>query len=146
LTTTTTLDSITTADATPTSAPFKISAVPTKNQAVVAFTPTHDGNSFPGSGDLPGSGNLPGEAKVILAYRVLLGGSNFETGTNLGFRGVICGDFHKVESNGSVRCSNFNSPSGVQLTENIDYPETGGPADGSYVVNVYVLTEDQGWS
>jgi hypothetical protein len=33
----------------------------------------------------------------------------------------------------------------VQLTENIDYPETGAPADGDETVIVYANVDGQGW-
>lgn len=144
--TTVTIDSVTTGDAAPVTAPFRISAKATKSTATVKFTPTHDGLLFPSTALAPEEQEaiIPeGPPRKILGYRLRLGGASYATGVDLGHRGEVCGE--EVCSEARV-CSEWDSPSGVQLTEVIDYAETGTLADGDYAVNLYVNTDGQGWA
>lgn len=107
------IDSITTGDAAPTSSPHRISALSGYSRAVVKFTV---------------SGAGPAQS-----YRVKLGGTARINGTNLGQLGAVCG----MDRCGAARPLAATTP--FQFTENVDYTETGPPADGNYAVNLYVL-------
>jgi hypothetical protein len=115
-----TIDSVTTADATPTTAPNKISNIATKNRAVLRFTPT------------------TGDSSTIRAWRATFNG-NRKLGTVVGKQGVVCG-LDRLDGRPPL-----SRTQGVQITENIDYPETGGVADGSYTVEVAALSDTEGW-
>jgi hypothetical protein len=141
--TTITIDSVTTTDAAPTTAPHKISNKATKDTATLRFTPTHDGVYLAKPELVPPW--TPGVAAVMLAYMVREGGSTPYTGTVVGRKGLVCSESEPC-SDSTLACTDWTSPSGTQLTEGITYGETGGPADGAQTINVYVCTDRQGWA
>lgn len=145
--TTVTIDSITTEDAAPIVAPFRISAIPGFSTATVKFTPTHDGDIYPMATLVVDEGVTPlypaPNVRKIIGYRFRMGGSDFKSGVDLGRKGEPCG---QEPCSVKRKCTSWNSDSGVQLTEVIDYAETGAPADGDQTVNIYVNTDLQGWS
>jgi hypothetical protein len=140
--TTVTIDSVTTGDVAPTAAPHKISNKATKDTATVKFTPTHNGVYF-AAPELV-TPWTPGVASKMLAYMVREGGASVYTGTLVGRKGLVCSESEPCSS--TLACTDWESPSGTQLTEDITYSETGGPADGGQTINVYVCTDKQGWS
>jgi hypothetical protein len=140
--TTVAIDSVITADAAPAVAPHRISNKATKDTATVKFTPTHDGAYYPKNELIPPW--TPGVAGVMLAYVVRDGGNSPYTGTVVGRRGLVCDELEPCSE--ALPCSDWESPSGTQLVEDVTYTETGGPADGPQTVNVYVCTDRQGWS
>lgn len=162
--TTTSIDSVTTEDAAPTTAPHKISAISGKDTATVKLTPTHDGNLVPCAELIPSEGALvpserltpdealapydgiyPGRVQPMIGVRVEEGGSAVGTGTLMDYVGAPCSDTLLACSD-SRPCTDWSSTSGAQLTRILSYAETGGPADGNQTINVYVNTEAQGWS
>lgn len=162
--TTVSIDSVTTEDAAPTTAPNRISAKAGKNTATVKFTPTHDGNFIPKNelipqGDalrpserlnpseslVPYDGWYPGRQQPTIAVRIEEGGAAVGTGRLMDRFGLVCSDAFEVCSD-SLPCSDFSSPSGTQLQKVLTYAETGAPADGDEQINIYVNTEMQGWS
>lgn len=116
-----TIDSVTTGDAAATTAPHKISNKTGKSTATVRFTPS---------------------GGAINAYMVRLGHITPYTGTLLGRQGLVCDE--REPCSASLACSDYSSPSGTQIAEDITYAETGGPADGDLLVNVYV-SQAGGW-
>lgn len=109
-------------DASPTTAPHRISNKTGATRAVVTVT--------------------PGAGETIDSYRVRLGGSSAATGKELGSRGPVCGAAFRA---GQIKCgSKLGSTSA--LTENIDFSETQPNADGDYTVKVYALTRGSGWN
>lgn len=161
--TTTSIDSVTTEDAAPTTAPHKISAISGKNTATVKFTPTHDGNLVPcaeltpsaglvpsehltpDEALMPSDGIYPGLVLPMIGVRIEEGGGAVGAGTLMDYVGAPCSDTLLACSD-SRPCTDWSSASGVQLTRILSYAETGGPADGNQTINVYVNTEAQGWS
>lgn len=123
--TVTTINSVTTADAVPTVAPHRISNIATKNQAVLKFVMS------------------TADASPIRAWRATFNG-NRKLGTVVGKRGVVCG-LDILDGRPSLRIDLPMSGVSGEITENIDYPETGGVADGTYAVEVTALSETEGW-
>lgn len=130
---------VTTSDRDPAVAPHRISNKTGKDRAVVTIAPA--GALYPGAGLLPGAGLQPGMTPRIVAYRVKLGGTSPATGVELGSAGKVCGSGYRA---GQTKCGHALMASAA-VTENVDYSETGGPADGNQTVNVWVLSEGQGW-
>jgi hypothetical protein len=141
--TTITIDSVTTGDVAPTTAPHKISNKATKDTATAKFTPTHDG-VYVAAPELV-TPWTPGVAAKILAYMVREGGSSAYTGTLVGRKGLVCSESEPC-SDTTLACTDWDSPSGTQLTEDVTYTETGAPADSTQRMTVYVCTDRQGWS
>jgi hypothetical protein len=126
--TTVTIDSVTTGDAAPTTAPHRISNKATKDTATLKFTPTQSGGG------------------AVKAYMVREGGATPYTGTLLGRRGLVCSDSETCsDTDPNKRCTEATTASGAQITETITYAETGGPADGAQTVNVYASAGTDGW-
>lgn len=141
--TTNVIDGVTTGDAAPAAAPHRISARPTKDTATFTFTPTHDGVLYPSDFLFPGDW-YPGEVQDIIAVSIREGGISAYSGTEVGRKGLLCSP-NRVCSP-SLKCSSWRSPSGTQLAEDVKYAETGAPADGDQTINVWVNTENEGWS
>lgn len=118
------LDSVTTGDAAPTTAPHRISAVAGKNTATVRFTPTT-------------TDGLP-----IRAWRVVLNSSARNGGRLVGNRGVVCG----LDRCGAPGAMLLAAAPGVQRTEVITYAEAAGLADGDYNVAVFAGSATEGWN
>jgi hypothetical protein len=103
-------------------APHRISNKATKDTATVKFTPTHDGAYYPKNELIPPW--TPGVAGVMLAYVVRDGGNSPYTGTVVGRRGLVCDELEPCSE--ALPCSDWESPSGTQLVEDVTYTETGG--------------------
>lgn len=111
------VDSVTTADAVPTSAPHKISSKAGKSSATVAFTVINT---------------------RISAYMIRMGGSTAYTGTLLVRKGFVCSDGDPCSDTDPDKvCTDIDFPKDSQVTETITYAETGGPADGDQTINVW---------
>lgn len=136
------IDSLVTEDVAPAAAPYRISNKGGKDHADFAFTPTHDGAYVPCPELIPPW--TPGVPAPILAVKAMEGGASPYTGTVVGRFGLVCSDLEPCSD--SLPCSDWESPSGVQLTEDVTYAETGAPADGPQQINVWVCTDRQGWS
>lgn len=134
---------VTTGDAVPTTAPHRISNKASKDTATFVFTPTHDGAYYPQAELIPPW--TPGVAAAIIAIIIRDGGTTPYTGTLVGRKGLVCNELEPC-SDASLPCSDMASPSGTQLSEDVTYAETGGPADGNQTVNIWVCTDRQGWS
>ncbi|MDQ1584497.1 MAG: hypothetical protein QOF36_2551 [Microbacteriaceae bacterium] len=116
------IDSVTTEDAAPTTAPHRISSVTGKKTVTFKFTPTTT------------------DASNIRAWLVRFGGASRTTGTRLAGLGMVCGLW---------RCGldrPLSIASGFQVTVDEDYPELPSSADGTYAVNVYAISDTQGWN
>lgn len=114
------LNSVTTTDAVPTTAPHKISAQTGKSQATVDFTVT--------------------AGTTIRAYRLTVNG-NRKTGRNLGSLGVVCG----IDRCGYPGAKPLAVASPYHKTEVVTYVEVNDPADGAKTVNVDAIA-DEGWA
>jgi hypothetical protein len=113
-----TINSVTTGDAVPTTAPHRISAKATKDSATVRF-------------QVAGSG-------VVRAWRIRIGGTGLLSGLKAGGEGLICGESRCGEGKSLAR------PLGTEITEAVTYSEATPNADGSYSTKVYAATGD-GW-
>lgn len=133
---------VTTADAVPAVAPHRISNKASKDSAGFVFTPTHDGAYYPKAELIPPW--TPGVAAAIIAIIIRDGGTTPYTGTLVGRKGLVCSELEPCSE--ALPCSDFSSPSGTQLSEDVTYAETGGPADSTRTVNIWVCTDRQGWS
>ena len=108
------LNSVTTTDAAPTTAPHKVSTVSSFNVATPSFTV---------------SSTTP-----VQSYRLMAGGSTRLTGTDVGHRGAVCG---------MDVCYTATLPmeaaTPVTFTPAITAASLGAVADGAYTINIYVL-------
>lgn len=109
---TVTIDEVSTGDTTPTTAPFKVSAVTGYTTATAKFT-------------VGGTG-------PVRAYRMKRGGSAVINGVELARVGAVCN---------LTRCGDGTGPTAIatpkQFTEPVDVAELGG-VDGDVTVNLYV--------
>lgn len=169
--TTISIDSITTEDVAPTVAPHRISALGGWNTVTVKFTPTHDGQLvptedllpsdgtlFPNEGVYPDDGNypdigalIPGVPRDIIGWEIRVGGSDKASGKLVAKAGSRASATRPASSravtNPAVSTYGVRSPSGSQITVSFAYADANDlTGDGAKNVNVYVLTESQGWS
>jgi hypothetical protein len=125
---TTTIASVTTEDAAPTTAPHKVSLQSGKTNATVAWTPTHP------------------TGQAITCYRIEVGGAAPGTGTILAWGGFPCSDSLPEslcsDSDASVSCTDgLAAVSGVQRSNTVSGASlTGG--DGAKTVNIYAGAAD----
>jgi hypothetical protein len=164
------VDSVTTEDAAPGAAPHRISDKAGWTTLTVAFTPTHDGALVPSDDLLPSDGSafpgevwpddgtypdqgavLPGVARDVIGWEVRLGGSDAASGRLVERAGTrvspsrLAGTRTRIGP--AVSTPGVRSASGTQITATFDYVDANdGGGDGARTVNVYVLTESQGWS
>lgn len=111
-----TIDSVTTEDAAPTTAPHKISAVSGKSTATVLFTPD----------------------RTITAWQIREGGTSVTTGTLRKSGGqLVCGEF---KCGAGKTLSSFSSS--AQRSAVIDYSELAAGADGARTLNVWIKSAD----
>jgi hypothetical protein len=123
--TTISIDSVTTEDAAPTTAPHKISNQSGKNTVTVKFTPTTS------------------DASLLRYWRVnFAGGGTRLTGTRLKSLGAVCG----VSRCGAPGVKPLALPSGTQVTVAETYPQLPSSADGTYHVYVWAMNGTQGWN
>jgi hypothetical protein len=172
LPTTISIDSITTEDAAPSAAPHRISSQAGWSTLTVQFTPTHDGaivpsadllptdgtifpdeNYYPDDGWYPDEGAIePGVARDIIGWTIRENGSDPTSGRviaqNVGrcSSARVCGS-RAALNNACSRESKARTPSGQQIATTFAYADANdGGGDGSRNVNVWALTESQGWS
>lgn len=157
-----TVDGVTTGDAVPAVAPNRISNKATKNTATITFTPNDDGllplddvgavegllpedpgpfpseSLFPSEALYPESfGLLPDDGtSPVIAIRFMVGGTTPYNGTEVSHKGRLA--TNKLACSENLTCENFEVAPNVQLTEDITYPETGGPADGPLTVSIWM--------
>ena len=114
-----TLDSVTTSDAVPAAAPYRISAKPGKSIATVKFTPT---------GAVPSS--------PVRAWRLTIDSGRL--GRAVAKAGAVCG---------MERCGDGCGPLARlgQVTALIPYPRTQPAADGDHTIEINAMTEQDGW-
>lgn len=168
-----TLDLISTPDAAPVAAPYRISDEAGYSTATVKFTATHDGNLLPGPTVYPGDGTvfpassnaaagpfpddpafypdegamIPGVAQDIIGYVIREGGTDQTSGKAVEFAGSVCSAALPCSSRRVCSEWGLRVPSGTQLTTLIPYADANdGTGDGAKTMNVYILTENQGWS
>lgn len=171
--TTTTIDSVVTEDAVPAIAPHRISADAAHNVATTKFTPTHDGDLTPGPTTYPTDGSIfpasdpaaagpfpddpafypddgaliGGVAQDIIGYVIRAGGVDQTTGKLVEAAGSVCSAALPCSARRPCSEWGLRLPSGTQVTKAITYADADdGGADGARTINVYVLTENQGWS
>lgn len=118
---TTTIDSVTTEDAVPATAPHKISAIATKTLVTVLFTPATSDSS------------------PIKAWRVTFNG-NRKNGRREASLGVVCG----IDRVGGPGARLLSCTQGVQRSAAWNYVDTGSPADGGYTVEVVAYSATLG--
>jgi hypothetical protein len=168
--TTVTIDSVTTEDAAPAVAPHRISRQASKTDVTVKFTATHDGNIVPSYDLLPGGtlfpdedwypdegyypdqgAIVPGVPRDIIAWEIRLGGSDRSSGKLVAqdkdYAGVARAASTRAITNPEATAQGLRLASGTQITTTFTFTDADdGGADGSRTVNVYVLTEGQGWT
>lgn len=116
------IDSVTTGDAAPTVAPHRISNKATKNLVTLKFTPTTTNGS------------------AIRAWIVRFGGSTRLNGTRLAGLGMVTGMWLcGVDRPLSIA-------SGFQVTVPELYAQLPSSADGTYRLNVFAMNDAQGWN
>lgn len=169
--TTVTIDSVTTEDAQPTVAPHKISALGAWDDVAVQFTATHDGDIVPTNDALPSEGTIypdegwfpddplmvadrgamiPGVPRDTIGYIVRVGGSGPSSGRLVEQRANRC-SVNRVCSSDPAKAavSSYGTrvAPGAPVVRGYTYAQVNdGAGDGARTVNVYVLTESQGWS
>lgn len=126
MSTTLTIDSVTTEDVAPTTAPHKISNVTGYKNVTIAFTP------------------VTSDASPIRSMRIIFNSTvrNWPTGKLMYNLGAVCG----LDRCGAPGVKPLAAAHNVQRTHTDTYPETGGPADGGYPVYVWALSGTQGWN
>jgi hypothetical protein len=138
-----TINSVTTGDAAPSTAPHRISAKPSKDTATFTFTPVHDGQAIPSESLIPPF--TPGQPRPTIAVMIRDGGATPYSGTLVGRKGLVCSESEPCSE--SLACSDWESPSGTQLSEDVTYAEEGAtPAEGAHTVNVWTNTYGEGWA
>lgn len=170
--TTVAIDQVQTADASPTVAPHRISRNPAYDDVDVTFTPTHDGELVPTDDLLPTEGTrypdegvwpdddvypdqgatvVEGEPRDIIGWTIQMGGTTPTTGTTVAQVTNRCSPVRKcgVSSGGKDRRASsrgFRQASGLPIQVDLQFLQfDDGAADGARAMNVYVLTESQGW-
>lgn len=168
--TTVTIDQVTTEDAGPSVAPYKISQQVGYTDVTVKFTPTHDGvvipsydlilggSLFPDEDWYPDEGYYPdqgalifGQPRDIIGWEIRLGGSDRASGKLVAMDNDRCGTARPASTRAvthpTARAQGLRIPSGTQITTTFTYSDADdGGADGSLTINVYALTEGQGWA
>lgn len=123
---TTTVDSVAAED------PYRqaISAIAGRDQAIVKFTPTNStGGAITAYRIEMGGGTAPGTGQLMV-------GAGFPCSDSLAE--AVCSD-----SDANALCTDgINAASGAQITETVTYAETGGPADQSETIYVWVAATD----
>lgn len=111
------IDSVHTEDAAPDEAPFRISAVPTKDKLTFAFTVVADG--------------------IIRAWRARFQPTDRNHGTLIAKRGLVCGSGDRSgPSSFSLAAS---SP--LEVTEQLLESQVHSNPDGDYPVEVFAMEE-----
>jgi hypothetical protein len=118
------IDSVTTEDAAPTTAPHRISNVTGKKTVTVKFTPTTT------------------DASAVRYWSVRFTGGTRATGTRLKSLGAVCG----ISRCGAPGVKPLALPSGTQVTVDEMYPQIPSSADGTYHVYVWAMNGTQGWN
>lgn len=171
--TATTIDSVVTEDAVPAVAPHRISRDAAHNLVTVKFTPTHDGSLTPGPTTYPSDGSIfpastdaaagpfpddptfypddgaliLGVAQDLIGYVVREGGTDSTTGKLIAVAGSVCSASLPCSARRPCSEWGYRIPSGTQVTKAITFADADdGGADGARTINVYVLTDNQGWS
>lgn len=137
-----TIDSVTTADAVPATAPHRISNKAGKDTATLAVTPTHDGVHYPGPTLIPPY--TPGAHEPIIAVRICDGGTDPYSGKLVGRKGLVCSESEPCSE--ALACTDWESASGAAIAEDVTYAEEAPQSDGTRTINVWVCTDRQGWS
>ncbi len=117
------IEEVTTEDAHPTSAPFRISAKPTKNVLTFKLTAT--------------------ASSAIRALRVRFQALNRNSGQRLYSRGMVCGS-GDVCGSPDARSLLVESPF-TTPTITVNESEVADAGDGEYDVTAYAMA-DEGWS
>jgi hypothetical protein len=152
LPTTISIDSITTEDAAPSAAPHRISSQAGWSTLTVQFTPTHDGAIVPSADLLPTDGTIfpdenyypddgwyPDEGAIEPGVVIAQNVGRCSSARVCGSRAAL--------NNACSRESKARTPSGQQIATTFAYADANdGGGDGSRNVNVWALTESQGWS
>lgn len=122
--TTVTVNSVTTGDAAPTTAPHRISDKPTKDEASVVFTPATDSEP------------------LIRAIKIRLGGTHRNNGTKLLQMGMACGDGTRC---GQPDAQSLALPENQPQSHTVAYDDTGPAAEGTHEINVHAGSSE-GWA
>lgn len=168
--TTITIDQVTTEDAAPTVAPHRISANPAFKTVTVKFTATHDGNIVPSYDLLPGGtlfpdedwypdeghypdqgAIIPGVPRDIIGWEIRVGGIDRASGKLVAMdndrSGIARPTSVRAVTNPEARAQGLRVASGTQITAVFTYDDANnGTGDGTKDINVYALTEGQGWT
>jgi hypothetical protein len=170
--TTITINSVVTEDAVPAVAPHRISADPAHDDVTFAFTPVHDGNIVPRSDLVPGEGTIypdegwcpddplmvadrgaiiPGVPRDTVGYIIREGGATPSSGrlirqvTNRCSDNRVCGSTADFAVRDPARELRVQPPN--QIVDAFTFADANdGGADGPRDINVWVLTENQGWT
>ena len=114
---------VSTPDADPAAAPYRISDKPAHDTVTVTATPTTD------------------DASPIGALRVTFNDPD-RTAPAVVSRGCVCG----IDVCGGEGVVPLHVESGSDVDLDFTYADTGGPPDGTYDVAVHALAESEGWA
>lgn len=170
--TTITINSVVTEDAVPAVAPHRISPDPAHDDVAITFTPVHDGNIVPTSDLLPNAGSIypdegwcpddplmvpdrgaiiPGVPRDTVGYVIREGGLTPSTGrrirqvTNRCSVNRVCGNGPDFVVHDPAR--ELRVVSATAMADAFTFADANdGGADGPRDINVWVLTENQGWT
>lgn len=166
------VDSVTTEDAAPGVAPHRISALGAWDDVTVQFTATHDGQIEPSADLLPSGGTIfpnegyypdtgiypnlgaviPSVARDTIGWTMREGGSDPTSGKVIAQDMARCSPARVCGTRATLntRCrgeGGVRIAPGAQVTQTFTYADANdGGGDGARTVNVYVLTESQGWT
>lgn len=119
----TSIEEVTTADATPTTAPFKVSAQTSKNSLSFKWKTTAAG--------------------VIRAWRIRLSPLNRNSGKLIDKRGMVCGSGDRC---GEPKARSLAKASPLELTTTVAESLVASEADGEYAIQVWAMSVEDGWS
>lgn len=161
-----------TEDAAPLVAPHRISADPAHDDVAVSFSPVHDGNIVPTSDLVPSAGSIypddgwfpddplmvadrgaiiPGVPRDTVGYIIREGGATPSTGrlvrqvTNRCSDNRVCGSGPGYAVRDPARELRVESANAIADAFTFADVDDGG-GDGPRDINVWVLTENQGWT
>lgn len=137
------LDSVSTADAAPGAAPYRISDKPGHDTATVAFTPRPRVAPVPNELLVPSDTLAPDTGDTqIKGWIMRLGGSDAHTGIEIDSQGSVIGSGMKIRR----RVTRYRAPVGEQQQVSVSYAELPSLGDGPEQISVYVNRNGEGWA
>lgn len=131
-----------TGDADPALAPYRLSQKAGKDSATVQITATHDGVTYPSDSLAPSDDFIPGNPLPTVGYSMEEGGAGPGTGRIIDSRTSVCTP--RLNCGTARVAGTWTLPGGYSVNVPVSALSTGG--DGDRAVNVYALTKGQGWA